>query len=112
MSFYDYDDTPPECADYVFLDGEREELLEQAKDLCSETIVFKASIGEAEIENARDLIVKVGYEQAKVEHLQYEAEFHDITVEQLNLVLSGKLKPEHFGIKPVYGGLSEEKQAA
>ena len=112
MSFYDYDDTPPECADYVFLDGEREELLEQAKDLCFETVVFKASIGETEIENARDLIVKVGYEQAKAEFLQYEAEFHDITVEQLNLVLSGKLKPEHFGMKPVYGGLSEDKQAA
>lgn len=79
--------------------GGREELLEQAKDLRSETIVFKVSIGETEIENARDLIAEVGYEQAKSEFLQYEAEYHDVTVEQLNLVLSGKLKPEHFGMK-------------
>ena len=112
MNFYDYGDTPPECADYGFLDGEREELLEQAKELCEETIVFKTSIGETEIENARDLIAEVGYEQAKAEFLQREAEFHDVTVEQLNLVLSGKLKPEHFGMKPVYRDLSEDKQAA
>ena len=75
---------------------------DEARALCFATTVFKEIISDDEIKVAMEEIDHSGYEKAKRFLLECEAEHHGVTVEQLNLVLSGKVRPEKFGMKPSY----------
>ena len=80
---------------------------DEARALCFATTVFKETISDYEIKVAMEEIDYSGYEKAKRFLLECEAEHHGVTVEQLNLVLSGKVRPEKFGLKPSYAESNE-----
>ena len=84
---------------------------DEAKALCFATTVFKNTISESDINGAMEEIDYSGYEKAKKFFLECEAEHHGVTVDQLNLVLSGKVRPEKFGMKPSYAESNEAKAA-
>ena len=86
-------------------------IYEEAKALCFATTVFKNKISESDINGAMEEISYSGYEKAKQFFLECEAEHHGVTVDQLNLVLSGKIKPENFGMKQSYAENSESLAA-
>ena len=84
---------------------------DEARALCFATIVFKDSISESDIKGAMDEIAYSGHEKAKKFYLECEAEHHGVTVSQLGLVLSGKIKPEKFGMKQSYAENNEAEAA-
>ena len=75
---------------------------DEARALCFATTVFKNTISESDIKGAMEEIAYSGYEKAKQFFLECEAEHHGVSVEELALVLSGKIKPESFCMKPIY----------
>lgn len=80
---------------------------DEARALCFATTVFKETISDYEIKGAMEEIDHSGYEKAKQFFLECEAEHHGVTVEQLNLVLSGKVRPEKIGMKHSYAENNE-----
>ena len=80
---------------------------DEARALCFATTVFKNTISESDIKGAMEEIAYSGYEKTKKFYLECEAEHHGVSVEELALVLSGKIKPEKFGMKPSYAGNNE-----
>ena len=80
---------------------------DEARALCFATTVFKNTISESDIKGAMEEIAYSGYEKAKQFYIECEAEHHGVTVSQLGLVLSGKIKPEKFGMKQSYAENNE-----
>ena len=75
-----------------YYDESYDEIVEvsEGEQLCKSTFVFKSEITNSDIKNANNHIDAVGYQQAEADYLQWEADYHGVTVEKLIMILSGE----------------------